>query len=1079
MKARPAPLAKLSRPRLHDALPRERLFARLDAARKRPAIWICGPPGCGKTTLAASYLDARGIGGVWYQVDSGDLDLSTFFYHLGEAARRVTPESSPLPLLTPEYLPDLAGFARRWFRQFFARLPASSLLVFDNYQEGSESPLDTLLSSVVAEVPEGFAILVISRTDPPGALSRALAHGEMTVLGWEDLKLTRDETAAVAIARGVSSPETVSAVHAQCEGWAAGLTLMLERVRRTGSAQPTRDLGSMDTLFAYFAGLVFDALPQAAQHDLLLCSFLPSLSRRQAEALTANPDTGRVLDQLYRRHLFTNRRGDADAVYEFHGLFRTFLRALAASTLGPEQQLHASRTAAKLLARAGQVGEALRLYAEIEDWESIEEAVLAAAPALLVQGRGLTLRDWIALVPPDRLERSAWIQYWLGAALIPHDQKRARATLTRAYEKLRELDDFAGQVAAASGVVDTYFFSFSGYSELGEWTRNIALLLDQASRFSSSEQRLQACSSYLLAAFFGDGAHPELPKYADEIKRLIREPLDPNLRLRAGTFLVSYAGAVLNPALVRDDLELLDGLAAGDSVTPLRHAQWQVRYAFVCYELGDFELAEARLAVAASLCSEHGLRSPLSILNQVTAYVLSARGDVEGAARAVERMEQILSTDRPVERSQLTVARLVTLVRRDERKSEWPHISHEIAVAMDATGQTWIKVANRIPAAYALTECGECEAVRQWVVDLRAMMAGTCFARYGRDVLLIEANLALHNGATGRARECMRRALRWTAEAEIPILAAQNHQVFARLLSFACREGIETEAVRALAARYRIPLDPALADARTTPLRVVALGRFELWKDGRPLAFKGRQQQRPLGLLKLLVAQGGRGVPVSAVAEGLWPDSDGDRAANALKVALHRLRKLLDYDAAVTVQHGSLFLDRQYCWTDVQAFEERTGVAERHRMANEVEMFESAATDALALYRGAMLPEEEPLPWLVSARERLALKARQLVLALGMHLEASGRAQQACRLYESGLAIEPLSEPLYQRLMIAQMSLGRHAEAMQAFRRCREVLSIVFGIPPSSESQALFRNAQELSQHPPSRNPPVTHSPSS
>jgi len=34
------------------------------------------------------------------------------------------------------------------------------------------------------------------------------------------------------------------------------------------------------------------------------------------------------------------------------------------------------------------------------------------------------------------------------------------------------------------------------------------------------------------------------------------------------------------------------------------------------------------------------------------------------------------------------------------------------------------------------------------VVDLRAMMAGTCFARYGRDVLLIEANLALHNGAT-------------------------------------------------------------------------------------------------------------------------------------------------------------------------------------------------------------------------------------------------------------------------------------------------------------------------------------------
>jgi len=48
-------LAKLTRPRLHNAVARERLFELLDEKRKHPAIWVAGPPGAGKTTLVASF----------------------------------------------------------------------------------------------------------------------------------------------------------------------------------------------------------------------------------------------------------------------------------------------------------------------------------------------------------------------------------------------------------------------------------------------------------------------------------------------------------------------------------------------------------------------------------------------------------------------------------------------------------------------------------------------------------------------------------------------------------------------------------------------------------------------------------------------------------------------------------------------------------------------------------------------------------------------------------------------------------------------------------------------------------------
>jgi ATP/maltotriose-dependent transcriptional regulator MalT len=85
----PITLAKFSRPRLYDVLRRERLFARLDAAREHPIVWIAAPPGAGKSTLIASYVEARKAPGIWFQVDAGDADPGTFFHYLAAAATDV------------------------------------------------------------------------------------------------------------------------------------------------------------------------------------------------------------------------------------------------------------------------------------------------------------------------------------------------------------------------------------------------------------------------------------------------------------------------------------------------------------------------------------------------------------------------------------------------------------------------------------------------------------------------------------------------------------------------------------------------------------------------------------------------------------------------------------------------------------------------------------------------------------------------------------------------------------------------------------------------------------------------------
>ena len=131
-------LAKLARPRLYDPFPRERLFRRLDESSAQPLTWIAAPPGAGKTTLVASYLESYKLPSFWYQLDSDDSDPATFIRYLVELAKQLGGRKRlSLPYLTPEYLSDIRGFARRFFRNMFARFPESGTLVLDNCRRSS------------------------------------------------------------------------------------------------------------------------------------------------------------------------------------------------------------------------------------------------------------------------------------------------------------------------------------------------------------------------------------------------------------------------------------------------------------------------------------------------------------------------------------------------------------------------------------------------------------------------------------------------------------------------------------------------------------------------------------------------------------------------------------------------------------------------------------------------------------------------------------------------------------------------------------------------------------------------------
>ena len=216
-------LAKLNRPWLPAVFPRERLFTRLDEFAERPCSWIGAPGGYGKTMLAVSYVEARGIPCLWYQLDEDDADLATFFYHLGIAAAGHGAGLS-LPLLTPEYQSDIATFTRRYFQALCRRLEAPFILLLDNYQRlAAEAPFHEMLAEALAHLPTGVRCLITSRGEPPATLARARLHGQLAIIEAEALRLSLAEAEGIAglHAEQRLSADLVRALHQRVQGWAA------------------------------------------------------------------------------------------------------------------------------------------------------------------------------------------------------------------------------------------------------------------------------------------------------------------------------------------------------------------------------------------------------------------------------------------------------------------------------------------------------------------------------------------------------------------------------------------------------------------------------------------------------------------------------------------------------------------------------------------------------------------------------------------------------------------------------------------------------------------------------------------
>jgi LuxR family maltose regulon positive regulatory protein len=1057
----PARLAKLTRPRLTDVLLRERLFRRLDD-RRCPIVWIHGPPGAGKTTLASSYIAERSLRHLWYQLDAGDGDLATFFHYLGVAVAGAAPRPrKPLPHLTAEYLAGLPVFARRFFEALGERLEPPFALVLDNYQEvPADSAFHAVLREGLAALPQGVVTLVLSRASAPPELARARANHELALLGWNELQLTLEEVKAIEhLRRPGRRSDSYRELYSKTCGWAAGLVLLLEQEGSAPCARPpARD--NPQVLFDYFAGEIFARLDQRTQDVLLASALLPTMKQTMVEELIGTPGAGSVLADLHRRNYFiTLKRPPPDPVYEYHPLFRDFLLTRGKAEFSASRVEALQKKAAALYEADGQPENAAELLHAARDVEALARLVVTHARALTEQGRGQVLEGWLSDLPADAYEREPWLDYWRGMCRLPFDPLRARTHFERAYRRFKARRELTGSCLAWCALVDSVAFGWGDFKPLERWLAEMEDVLAVEPRLASAELEAQVACGMFLALMYARPQHPDMARWEQRARQIILEGGNRRLQERVGNhLLVYYTWWIGDLAKAELLVTTLGAQIQRPGVAPLTQIIWHTMAA------GYYWMSAANAKCIA--CVDRGLE--IGDASGVHAWdmLLCSQGvfaslssdDTDLAARYLRRMETRLSTSPPMEAGMSMYEYLSAWHRATQGDLAAAREFAHTAVAMaEKAGAQFPAAAMRNDLGRLLVYLGDTEEglalIRQARSEGRTMKTQTLEYL----TLLSEAEIAMTRGEEQACLECLRRALAVGGAQQF-----QNHtwwcsQTMSRLYAKALAHGIEEKYVAGVIRKRRLAPPEEALPLENWPwlLRVHTLGRFAVLKDGGPMDFARKASRKPLELLKALIAFGGAEVGQGALIDALWPESEGDRAQQSFEMALHRLRKLFGADAMLALKGQRLTLDARYVWVDSWALER---ALQRLQAALGCDA-EPAALDTLerqlcSLYPGHFLPGETAA-WAVERRERLRNRFLLSLEKLGTHHEARCDGPRALRCYQHGVDIEPLSETLCYRLMCCHRALGQPAEALAVYRRCRTALTSLLGTAPAREIEAL------------------------
>ena len=1060
--------AKISRPPVSGILVRDRLFRELEKCLACPVVWVSAPAGYGKTSLISSYIENRKTPCLWYKIDPGDAEPATFFQYLRLSAQKISSQMEDLPALSPTNGGDISDFSHSFFTQLFSRLEQPIILVLDNYHDISE---ENLLHDHILEafkwLSEGSRVIVASRNRPSSKFSRLLANRMMTVIYSQDIKFSTEEFFETALALGYGDlpQKDLYQIYEKMDGWVAGLLFILDIAKRNRIDLQKVDSDTFAEIFMYFAEEVFDYQDLDIKHFLLQTSLLPHVSPQLATNLTEMEGVETILSTLNHRNFFTEKiYHSSGVVYQYHPMFREFLASKMDDFFVLDEVIRVKRLAATLLLERNQLEEATELLHASGDTEGLIDIIIHHAPVLQSQGKHRLLEKWLMEIPQEQISENPWLSFWLGSCLLQTNPLKARNNFRMAFESFCGFRNMAGSFSAWVGLANTIILQWDDFTRLDPLIYWLEAHFDHEAGTLNSEIKSQVISCMVTALLIRQPDSSDLPKWVKLAHAEIKHAQDVNLQIEACLAVANYylwrgdqsncwflLGRVrsmsqlpkVSMQTVRKG-KLLEAMMyawyQGDSSKCLRVVEntldlggssglYELDHMFfvmgICGAMieGDYtKVSDFLRQIENQLDDSHGHR--YFCYNYLSSWLSLLRGNILRACRhANEALNTARETGYIYHKALGHFAYAHILFYKEQFQSALDQLACFEQVAV-STGSLILKYMFLLTKAQFLLGCGE--------------------EKDGSKYLQMALEL-------GRQEKYLNMLLWWDPFA------------MTRLCTYALEKNIETEYVKELIIkRCLVPKSPPI-DIEQWPwrLRIYTFGRFEIVKDGKPIRFKGKAQQKPLNLFKALITLGGRGVSAFNIADVLWPDADGDMQQRSLATTLHRLRRILGQNDLIDFQNGQLSINANLCWVDSWAFERLLSQAELQSEKKDEKCRVNAircAEKAIDLYKGDFLPQNNMEYSCVHMREHLKSRFLRGVTLLGRNLEKTGEHDKAVVRYLQALEVDPIVEEFYQRLMIYYQRLGLKSDAMSVYKRCQKNFRNILNVEPSAQTKAIYKN---------------------
>src|SRR5207248_3034759 len=197
------------------------------------------------------------------------------------------------------------------------------------------------------------------------------------------------------------------------------------------------------------------------------------------------------------------------------------------------------------------------------------------------------------------------------------------------------------------------------------------------------------------------------------------------------------------------------------------------------------------------------------------------------------------------------------------------------------------------------------------------------------------------------------------------------------------------------------------------------------------------------------------------IINSLWPDMSPENGANNLHKALYVTRRILEPDlpprrasSYLRLHHDLLLLEAPGgLWIDVEAFLAAAKEAHERRTPQ-------AYREALRLYTGDLVPEDQYEDWAIAYREWLSGLRVTLLVELAGVQEQTGDFSAAIETLQQAVASDPVHEEAQGLLMRLLVQAGRRHLALRQYQALQAALQRELDAEPDVSLQALYQDIQ-------------------